>query len=1164
MIPSRHSSLLPLAATLALTCAVALNSPSNASASEPVEYLRDIKPLLQLRCYACHGALEQKSGLRVDTVELMLRGGDSGAIFERGSANGSLLLQRIAASDVESRMPPEHEGEAFTPEEVDTVRRWIEQGATGPADEQPELDPALHWAFQPLSRPDRPTVDDPVWNRHPVDAFLAKAHSQAGVTPQPPIDARGLIRRLYLDLIGVPPSAEQLETLADQPVDTWLEPLVNKLLDDPRHGQRWARHWMDIWRYSDSWGLGDQLRNSQKHIWHWRDWIVESLNDDLPYDEMIRQMLAADELYPDDLQKLRATGYLARNYFLFNRHQWMDETVEHVSKAFLGLTMNCAKCHDHKYDPLSQVDYYRMRAIFEPYHVRLDAVPGVADLNVDAVPRAFDGQLDTPTWLLIRGQENAPDKSQPLEPGVPQRLTAGRFDVQPVTLPVEAWQPERRPWVFESHRAALQTRLAAAEQALSAARAKLATERARAEQEQAASTAPASGTPDATEETHQAGTLAGEAAALLTAIPGALDDDFAEWNEQRWKFFGGDWETAPGRVEQRRDGAARSVMRLQDAAPSNFDATIRFTILGGSQWRSVCLGFDATQDDPSRDPAGSDSEQVVYVSGYAGGSKLQASYIRGGGWHYPADGTVPMPIPLNQELTLRVQVRDDLINASLDGKLVLAYRTPIARRDGALQLTTFDALAAFHHVSIAPLAQEVKLREPGMAEAHDPLAAAEADVQIAELAFAIETAEAASLEQRIAATQAAWEAHAAEDSAKSTADSTAGTESATEAAPSPAVAAAKTAAVAAVRAERSVAVARARRELAEAERRQRFGTIQQQASADKEIAAAKEKLDAATKQLDEPGEQFTRIAGAAWTPTRFYNSGQDDPAVTFAPVSSGRRTALARWIASGENPLTARVAVNHIWMRHVGSPLVPTVFDFGRKGTPPAHAELLDWLAAELIDSGWSMKHLHRLIVTSAAYRLDSTLRGAEPNLEIDPDNRLLWRRLPIRLEAEVLRDSVLALGGVLDDTAGGPSVAPAAQADSRRRSLYFYHSNNDRNLFLTTFDGPLVKDCYRREQSIVPQQALAMLNSRLVLSTAPLIAQSLSSVEATDAPDADPAFVRRAFVTVLGYEPSQAEMAASLSALTTWREQTAATPAAAHAYLVWALLNHNDFVTLR
>ena len=183
------------------------------------------------------------------------------------------------------------------------------------------------------------------------------------------------------------------------------------------------------------------------------------------------------------------------------------------------------------------------------------------------------------------------------------------------------------------------------------------------------------------------------------------------------------------------------------------------------------------------------------------------------------------------------------------------------------------------------------------------------------------------------------------------------------------------------------------------------------------------------------------------------NSAKDDPEVVFPHRSSGRRRALAEWITDRRNPLTARVAVNHLWARHLGTPLVATVFDFGRKGAPPSHPELLNWLAAELIDSGWSMKHLHRLIVGSAVYRLSSA--GAEANEAVlkDPDNTQLWRRTPSRLESQVIRDSILAFAGRLDSTMGGPPVPASAQAESTRRSLYFFHSNNERNLFLTTFD---------------------------------------------------------------------------------------------------------------
>jgi hypothetical protein len=235
--------------------------------------------------------------------------------------------------------------------------------------------------------------------------------------------------------------------------------------------------------------------------------------------------------------------------------------------------------------------------------------------------------------------------------------------------------------------------------------------------------------------------------------------------------------------------------------------------------------------------------------------------------------------------------------------------------------------------------------------------------------------------------------------------------------------------------------------------------------------------------------------------------------------------------------------------------LVPTVFDFGRKGSPPSNPELLDWLATELVESGWSMKHVHRLIVTSAVYRLSSSNAGRGANVARDADNMYWWRRSPIRLEAEVVRDSILSIAGELDPTRGGPP-APA-QSDSPRRSVYFFHSNNERNLFLTTFDAAAVKECYRREQSVVPQQALALANSRLVHDAARRIAARLSA----DRPD-DPTFIQRAFGCVLGVAPSEAEVAACVRALAAWRALPDGD--AARENLIWALFNHNDFVTLR
>lgn len=864
------------------------------------DYDTTLKPLLRDRCSSCHGALQQKARLRLDTVQAILQGGKSGPALVPGRPADSLLFQRITASDAEERMPPEHEGAPFNAAQIAMLRAWIAGGALAPQGEKPEANPRDHWAFRPRSHPSAPMLPGTESMRNPVDAFLHRGYRDQGLQPRPEAPRSVLVRRLYFDLLGTPPSLGELDRLENDPSPDWYERTVDQLLADPRHGERWARHWMDIWRYSDPWGLGDQLRNSQRHLWHWRDWIVESLNADQPYDVMVHRMLAADETDPNDLDRLRATGFLARNYFLFNRNQWLDETVEHVAKGFLGLTLNCAKCHDHKYDPFPQTDYYRLRAVFEPYQVRMEMLPGQPDLQRDGVPRAYDRSPETPTYRFIRGQETTPDRSTVIAPGIPELLAFAPLKINSVTLPLEAWQPERRPWVLDSHRDAARSRLLDAQERC--------------------------------------------------------------------------------RVVRKR----------------------------------------------------------------------------------------PMPSETN-----------------------------------AAALTL-------------------------------------AEIRRAESEVALAAAEQTSLEQRAAWLKARWSDSAILPEAHR----------------------------AAVIAELRANIAALQLKTADAELRLLRAKEGDREAIRKERDALQEKIAIAQRELEvapDPKAPVTPIVGAAWTPTRFQDSTKDDPAVEFVATSTGRRTALADWVTDPRNPLTARVAVNHVWNRHFGAPLVPTMFDFGRKGTPPADPELLDWIASDWVAHGWSLKHLHRRIVTSSAYRMSSSLRGAESELAKDPDNRWWWRRLPIRLEAQAIRDALWTHAGGLDRTLGGAPVAAEAQEASRRRSLYFQHSNNDRNSFLTTFDDALVKECYRREQSIVPQQALALLNSRMVHEATPLITAQLN--ERVPAGD-DRSFVQEAFRMLLGFSPNEAEIGVALASLTVASETPASPPEVtmlhARERLVWALLNHSDFVTVR
>jgi hypothetical protein len=1092
-------------------------------------YESKVKSILRERCFACHGPLKQEGDLRLDTVEFMKQGSVSGSVIAAGDAKASILIQRITTEDIEQRMPPEGEGEKVPSIVVQTLAQWIDTGAAAPVDEKPEPGPEEHWAFKPIATPEIATLED----ESPIDALIREQLSIQQLAPNRIASPEVLLRRLYFDLIGLPPSQEELAKLPREYDAAWYSATVERLLQDPRYGERWGRHWMDIWRYSDWWGLGEQLRNSQQHVWHWRDWIIESLNEDRPYDEMVRLMLAADEYKPEDLADLRATGFLVRNYFLFNRNQWLDDTVEHVSKGFLGITANCAKCHDHKYDPISQIEYYQMRAIFEPYHVRLDMVEGVSDVNRDAIPRVFDGWLDLPTYRFVRGDEHQPDKSKPIPPGVPSFLMNEAFKIESVNLPPVAWQPERRAHVLESARKVAEQSIAEGERELKAA-----VDRVQVAQVEL--------------DAHQL-----EMEKIMPQAEGVLiEEKFEQFNTEVWQTIGGDWVFEPKKLSQTQDGQTRSVLRWKGEAPIDLDVTLRFAIRGGSLYRSVGISFDCTHDGGSTPLKLDDHETMVYVSAHGPDPKVQASYLVNGNYQYPADGRVPQPIELNRVYELRVQVRGDLVNASLDGAPKLAWKIPGGRHSGELQFTAFDVLADFHEIRVQPLARNVTLRQPGAGTALDAGMAfklAELDRLAAEHKLQWRKAELYSVSQRENAWNAVWKkqdllsftnaspgdleaAQAKEDEAKR----------------------------AAIDAQNQAELAQAKWNLAVAEANVVRNGVDKKEASEKEVTKAKETVATAEKKLNEKQGELLSFSGAKWAATRFLNSGADDPTVAFPKESSGRRRALAEWINSKTNPLTARVAVNHVWTRHFGEPLVANVFDFGLKGAAPIQARLIDYLASDFVASGWSMKHLHRKIVLSEAYRRSSSLLGAEENLKRDPDNRYLWRRNPIRIESQAVRDSILSLAGTLDETRGGAPVMPNEQEASKRRSLYFFHSNNERNMFLQTFDEAMVKECYRREQNIIPQQALALSNSQLVLDAAPVISARLMNV-AKD----EEGFILLAFEQLLGVRATPSEISVCKKAMEQWRQLPdeglgAGSGQRDRVMLVWTLINHNDFVTVR
>ena len=1046
--------------------------------ADAAEYLGKIKPLFATRCLACHGALEQKGGLRLDTVARMLQGGDTGPAIVPGKPRNSLLWQRASGHDKAPRMPPRDEGDVLNPEQLARLEQWIASGAPAPAKETGDPDPRDHWSFR---KPSRITPAAPSAN--PIDAWITKRWQEQGLTPRPPADKLTLLRRLHLDLTGLAPSSGEIDAfLADQTPDAYRRE-VDRLLASPRHAERWARHFMDIWRYSDWWGLGAEVRNSQKNIWHWRDWIIESLEADLPYDEMVRQMLAADELYPTDTAKLRASGFLARQYFLFNRTSWMDETVEHTAKAFLGLTVNCAKCHDHKYDPIRADDYYRLRAVFEPYQVRFDAPEGSVDAT-QGFPRAYDCNADKVTHKHIRGDEAKPDTRRKMMPGALGFLDFQKFEVREVPLPTSAHAPETRPAVLQAYLKAAEAALLTARQAEKSAVETL---------RKTEKSAPPS---------------VSQPGKVLVA------DSFDKLDTDLWTVTGaGQWQAAGGKVAQVAKIDTRTSLKLKKPLPADFEITLRLAITGGEPWRSVGVAFDTAEG----------RENLVYLSANATEPKLQIAHQRGGTFQYPDLGKQSRPVPLNTPFDLTLRVQGTSVEALLDGKpgahLLLPDRLP-----GSLELIAFTATCSFEKMEIRELASGYQA----------PKSKTLVTVEQARAGLALARAELAAREAEPAMLRARHKARLDQLTLP--------------------VEQARVAAREAARLETAWAVLQAQAALARAEREM----ILEGAGKKPAMDAAKKALADAEKSAREPGEKFTRLVVSVKAPESNIETAESKTR-PFPPTSTGRRSALARWITSRENPLTARVIVNHVWNRHFGQPLVPTVFDFGRKGTPPSHPELLDTLAVELMEHGWSLRHLHRLIVTSRAYQLDSST--AQPAEQArDPENRSLWRYPAHRLEAQALRDSLLHLAGTLDITRGGPPI-PVAEAGGKRRGIYYFHSHNEHEQFLAQFDDAQVLECYRRQESIVPQQALAMAHAGLSLDAAQGIAGRLSR------PGDNPReFVLAAHRVLLARLPGPTETDLCLKALAELGKGPSGqdTTPRARTLLVLALLNHHDFLTQR
>jgi hypothetical protein len=435
MNPFRLSIAATVAAALRLARVVACTAalaPLSGPAAATVDFTRDIQPIFAEHCTDCHGEDKQKNGLRLDTVHGVLKGSDSGEpLFLRGSSEDSLLIRMVTSTDPKHMMPPK--GDRLPSESVAALRAWIDGGAAMPGEKEAAALLQLktdHWSFQPVRRPDVPRSGD-AFVKNEIDEFVIAKQKEMGLTPSPPADRATLIRRLYLVMHGMPPTPEETAAFVDDPRPDAYPRLVDSVLASPRYGERWARHWMDVVRYADTNGF--ETNRPRPTAYHYRDWIIDAFNSDTPYDQFIRAQIAGDAFGAD-----AATGFLVAgtydivkspdiNLSLMQRQDELADMVNTTGTAFMGLTMGCARCHNHKFDPILQKDYFAMQAVFagvnhgeRPLRRQVDPATEAALANAKADEAAHSAALEALRQTAALATAGAANR--PLRPAVTARL----------------------------------------------------------------------------------------------------------------------------------------------------------------------------------------------------------------------------------------------------------------------------------------------------------------------------------------------------------------------------------------------------------------------------------------------------------------------------------------------------------------------------------------------------------------------------------------------------------------------------------------------------------------------------------------------------------------------------------------------------------------------
>jgi hypothetical protein len=945
-----------------------------------------IRPVLVQHCYACHSAEAQtakklQAHLLLDSQAGMLTGGESGPAVVRGKSAESLLIQALRYDGLE--MPPTGKLPA---EVVADFVKWIEMGAPDPRTDPPstvvrrEIDVDAgrsFWSFQPLRAVAPPPVKDGAWSRTAIDRFLAAKHEELGLQPNAPAAKEKILRRLCYDLVGLPPTPEQVDAFIADESPSAFEKVVDELLASERYGERWGRHWLDVVRFAESGGY--EFDGFRPGAYHYRDWVVRALNADMPYDEFVRQQIAGDKLRPDDYHGASATGFLVAGPYPGQitaktveriRYDQLDDMLMTIGGSMLGLTLGCVRCHDHKYDPIPQQDYYGLAAAL--------AMTAHGPLNIDPDPAATQ-----------RALERHRAEHLPLAAAVKD------FAVKDLPGRFEAWRKDELPKQPDSPRWQVFDPI----------------------------------------------DLQAELSYLKRLPNGVIAHD--------GKIARNSEIAAPGRQQ----GPRRRV---------NDEYT--FTV---HTWQKnlSALRLDLFTDKslPKRGPGLNGDGSFLLNELQITAKPLD-----------PQEKAKPNVLTLKPVSAAFEDEGQPLANA-VDKKPATAWTIKTsAGKDNAAIFEIDGGLAGFARGTELKIV--LRFRDNGIGRVRfafstDPNPATWAgDVEPQHLGEirAMLAANKNQLPEPLREPMVRWFSRFDAETAR------------------------------VFEAERDHAARRPRPPVTEV-----YTTI---AGGQDVYHLRRGEVDNKEGRANPSFVQvLARGSDVASATDELKNKPLVDP-----------RIALAHWLTDverGAGPLLARVIVNRLWQHHFGEGLVGTPNDFGAQGSPPSHPELLEWLAAELVRSGWKLKPLHKTLLMTAAYQQAHDVRPE--NLAIDPDNRYLWHHRPRRLEAEVIRDALLAVGGSLDLTMYGPSVLDNAP----RRSVYLRVKRSELIPFMTMFDAPEpTQSIGERISTTVPTQALAMLNSPFVREQAEKLAARVRS--AASPADA----IARAYKIAVGREPTANE----------------------------------------